>query len=126
MLLSEVSGGKVSRFDPETDLRSLSANGLQAATGYLLEMTPGQGSPAPTAVHMDRMAGLLAERDCYMAMIVPHDARYRMALSEYVTDCPPPDAQALLDRLVQCAADDRPDIARALRGIAEDPPLALS
>jgi hypothetical protein len=122
-LLAEVTSGKVSRFGPDTDVRALSPADLQAGMGYLLDMAPG--GLIPTDVHGDWLSGLLAENDSYMVLVLPHDARYRLAFGEYAADCPPPDAQAVLGRTIDCAAADRPGLADVMQATARDKRLGL-
>lgn len=121
-MLAEAANGNVSRFDPETDLRSLGSRELEPGFGYLLELPQSAGAP-PTAVQVDRLHALLCERSCFMVVISPHHSRYRAAFDDYAVDCPLPDPHRLLERAIEHAAQAHPDLAPELRELAADPRL---
>lgn len=121
-MLAEAASRNVSRFDPETDLRSLGGGELEPGFGYLLEL-PQSGGTAPTAVQVDRLHALLCERGCFMVVIAPHHSRYRAAFDDYAMDCPPPDPHRLLEHAIEHAAEAHPGLAAPLRKLAADPRL---
>lgn len=121
-MLADAASGNVSRFDPETDLRSLGSGELEPEFGYLLELPQSTGT-APTAVQVDRLHALLCERGCFMVVVAPHHSRYRAAFDDYSMDCPPPDPRQLLGCAIEHAARARADLAPVLRELAADPRL---
>jgi hypothetical protein len=108
----------VARFSPDTDLRTLTAADLEPQTGYLLELIPGSGSPPPTPAQVDRLRDYLAECECYLVLIAPHDIRYRDGFDGYVADCPLPDPREVFDQAVEYEIRHRPNQAEVLRQVA--------
>ena len=108
----------VARFSPDTDLRALTAADLAPQSGYLLELIPGSGFPPPTTAQVDRLRDHLAERECYLVLIAPHDIRYREGFDGCIADCPLPDPQKVFDQAVEHEIRHRPDQAQVLREIA--------
>lgn len=69
-LLYAVCRQGVHKLDPEARLKSLSADELKPAHGYLLEsMDPAQAAEFKS-YHVDRLADLMRERGCMMVVIV--------------------------------------------------------
>jgi hypothetical protein len=89
-MLAAATGGMVSRFGPDADLRSLTADELEQGAGYLIELMPGRYGTVPVEAEVDRLRDVLAECGCYMVVVVPNDPRYKLAFDGYITDCPPP------------------------------------
>jgi len=125
-LLAAVASEAVSRFGPETDLRSLPDSELEPGFGYLMELVPGWGNAPPLAMHIDRLRGQLTDRKCFMVLVAPHDIRYRTAFEDYIADCPLPDAQIVLDLAVEHEIRKRPDLAAALQNLGASTKLAGS
>lgn len=110
----------VARFSPDTDLRTLTAADLDAQSGYLLELLPGSTSLAPTSAQVDRLRDYLAECECYLVVVAPHDVRYRDGFDGYIADCPLPDPRQVFDQIVEYEIGRRPDKAMLLRQIARN------
>lgn len=108
----------VARFGPDTDLRALSAADLEPRWGYLHELVPG--SSVPASAEVDRLRDHLAERDCYLVLIAPHDIRYRDSFDGCIVDCPLPDPGALFQRAVEYEASRSPALGKALSQAAAD------
>jgi hypothetical protein len=110
----------VARFSPDTDLRALTSADLEPQCGYLLELNPGSGSLPPTPAHVDRLRDYLAERECYLVLVAPHDIRYRDGFDGCIADCPLPDPREVFDQTVEYEIRRRPDLEQVLRQIAAD------
>ncbi len=108
----------VARFSPDADLRKLLDANLESDCGYLLELNPGSGPVPPTPAQVDQIRDCLAERECYLVLIAPHDIRYRDAFEGYIEDCPLPDPRNVFDQAVEYEIRRRPDQEEALRHIA--------
>ena len=108
----------VARFSPDTDLRALTTADLDPESGYLLELNPGSASLPPTPAHVDRLRGYLAECECYLVVIAPHDIRYRDSFDGYIADCPLPDPQEVFDQIVGYEIGRQPDKEQVLQQIA--------
>lgn len=109
---------RVARFGPDTDLRALTAPDLEPRCGYLYELVPGSGVPAP--VDVDRLRGHLAERDCYLIIIAQHDMRYRDSFDGCIADCPLPDPGALFQQAVEYEANRSPALGTVISQTAAD------
>lgn len=120
-LLAEIAGD-VARLSPETDLRSIARDNLEHGVGYLLELATASAISLSTA-HVDRLRDLLAQCECYLVVVAPHDIRYRNAFDGYIVDCPLPDPQQVLGQAIEDEARKRPDLAEALRRAAADAKL---
>ena len=118
-LLAKVADS-VARFSQDMDLRALTAADLEPQYGYLLELSPGSGSPPPTAAQVDRLRDYLVERECYLVLIAPHDIRYRNSFDGCIADCPLPDPQEVFRQTVEYEIRHRPDQEQILRQIAAD------
>jgi hypothetical protein len=108
----------VARFSPDTDLRALTTADLDPQSGYLLELIPGSTSLAPTSAHVDRLRDYLAECECYLVVVAPHDVRYRDGFAGYIADCPLPDPRQVFDQIVEYEIGRRPDKRPRLQQIA--------
>ena len=108
----------VARFSPDTDLRTLTAADLEPQSGYLQEMNPGPGFPPLAAVQVDRLRDYLAERECYLVLIAPHDIRYRNSFDGFIADCPLPDPRDVFHQAIEYEIRRRPDQEQMLRHIA--------
>lgn len=116
----------VARFGPDTDLRALTPAGLEPQSGYLQELNPGPGSSLPTAAEVDRLREYVAERECYLVLIAPHDIRYRTSFDGYIADCPLPDPRDVLHQAIEYEIRRRPDQEQILRQIAANAQAAGS
>lgn len=105
----------VARFGPDTDLRTLTAADLQPQCGYLQELTPGSGSVLPTPDQVDQLRDRLAESECYLVLIAPHDVRYRESFEGCIADCPLPDPQEVFRLAIQYEIRHRPGREELLR-----------
>jgi hypothetical protein len=108
----------VARFSPDIDLRALTTADLDPESGYLLELNPGSASLPPTPAHVDRLRGYLAECECYLVVVAPHDIRYRDSFDGYIADCPLPDPQQVFDQIVGYEIGRQPDKEQILQQIA--------
>jgi hypothetical protein len=108
----------VARFSPDTELRTLTADDLDPQSGYLLRLNPGSASRPPTPTEVDRLRDYLAECECYLVVIAPHDIRYRDGFDGYIADCPLPDPREVFDQIVKYETDRRPDKEQVLQQIA--------
>jgi hypothetical protein len=108
----------VARFSPDTDLRALTTADLDPESGYLLELNPGSVSLPPTPAHVDRLRDYLAECECYLVVVAPHDIRYRDSFDGYIADCPLPDPQEVFDQIVGYEIGRQPDKEQVLQQIA--------
>ena len=122
-LLDELGKGDVLRLDAAADLRTLGDDDLQSGRGYLGELT--EGGAAFTENHADRLADLLARRDCYLVFVVTPDHMRSEAFHAYGLECLPPDVDALLDRHIsaQLTLTDPEDLPDRLTTLAASPEL---
>lgn len=102
----------VARFPPDADLRTLTPADFEPRYGYLHELAPSSVAPAPAEV--DRLRGHLAERDCYLVLIVQHDIRYRDSFDGCIADCPLPDPKELFQRAVEYEMSRCPALGQVL------------
>jgi hypothetical protein len=109
----------VARFSPDTNLGALTATNLEPQSGYLLELYPGRGIPAPTAAEVDLLRNYLSERECYLVLIAPHDIRYRDCFDGCIVDCPLPDARKVFDQATEYEIRRRPEHEERLRKIVD-------
>jgi hypothetical protein len=79
-LLYAVCQEGVHKLDPEARLKSLSADELEPAHGYLLESVDPAQAAEFSSYQIDRLVGLLRERGCMMVVIV--DESTTLLLSE--------------------------------------------
>lgn len=115
-LLAKLSDS-VARFGPDTDLRELTAADLEPQSGYLHELRPHSVLPAP--VQVDLLRDHLAERECYLVIIAPHDIRYRDSFEGCIADCPLPDPGEVFQRAVEYEIGRLPEQDQVLRRVAE-------
>lgn len=109
----------VARFSPDTDLRALTtAANLEPQSGYLMELILGSSPLPPTPAEVDLLQDYLAECDCYLVLIAPHDIRYRDAFEGCVADCPLPDPHTVFDQAMEYEIQRRPGQEQVLRQIA--------
>jgi hypothetical protein len=108
----------VARFGPDTDLRALTAADFEPQSGYLQELSAGPGSRLPTPDQVDRLRDYLAERECYLVLIAPHDIRYRDSFEGCIADCPLPDPQEVFRRAIEYEISRRPGQEELLRQLA--------
>lgn len=122
-LLDELARGDVSRLDAAADLRALGDDDLESGRGYLGELT--EGGAAFTENQADRLADLLARCDCYLVLIATPDHMHSEAFQVYGLECPPPDADELLDRHIsaQLTPTDPEDVQDRLTALATSPKL---
>ncbi|MGH3966002.1 MAG: hypothetical protein ACRDRY_22590 [Pseudonocardiaceae bacterium] len=85
-LLDAVTGGQISRLDPEVEVHSLRADDLKDGCGYLVEL-PTSRAAALTLMHLDRLSALLEEKSCWCVLIVGRDFSPIASISGYVADC---------------------------------------
>jgi hypothetical protein len=119
-LLAEVADEDISRFDPETDIRSLTATNLQEGAGYLLEVSQGLSVSVPTAVNADYLRGLLVKQNSFMIIVAPNHSRYRAAFDDYSADCPIPDPEELFDKAIEFEANHKTNVAQTIRDLGKD------
>jgi len=110
----------VARFSPDTDIPTRSAAHLEPHSGYLQELTPGSRVNPPTADQVDLLRDTLAERECYLVLIAPHDIRYRDSFEGCIVDCPLPKAREVFHQAIEYEIEHRPDQEQPLRQIAAD------
>src|ERR1017187_2451404 len=122
-MLADVAGEQVCRFGPDTDVNQLPDDHLQEGFGYLIELIPGWGKAVAAATNADKLQHRLAERGCFMVVIVPHDIQYQAAFEDYIADCPLPDPQQLLALAIEHEIRQRPHLAPALRDLKAASPL---
>ena len=108
----------VARFGPDTDLRALTAADLEPQSGYLLELNLSSGSLPPTPAQVDLLRDYLAERECYLVVVAPHDMRYRDGFDGCIADCPLPNPREVFDQIVEYEIQRQPGQEQALREIA--------
>ncbi|GAA2449350.1 hypothetical protein [Streptomyces macrosporus] len=125
-LLTELTGGRVSRLDPATALGTVDGEKLEKDHGYLLELPAEDlsGLPAghehhdgrearapgyPTELHLDRLSALFAERDSYGVLLVDGgDLAEHLPRGRYGVVCAPPPAAEVLDRHLRILLADAP------------------
>jgi hypothetical protein len=110
----------VARFSPNTDLHTLTAGDLKPQSGYLLPLSPGPGFLPPPPDQIELLRDYLTERECYLALIAPHDVRYHDGFDGCIADCPLPDPRELFDEAVEYEIRRRPSQELALREAAAD------
>lgn len=93
-LLDAVTGGQISRLDPEVEVYALRADDLKDGCGYLVEL-PTSRAAALTQMHLDRLSALLAEKSCWCVLIVGRDFPLAQAVAGYVTNYGPPSFEQL-------------------------------
>jgi len=108
----------VARFSPDTDLRTLTTADLESQSGYLLELNLSSGPLPPTSAQVDLLRDYLAERECYLVVVAPHDMRYRDGFAGCIADCPLPDPRGVFDQTVEYEIQRQPGQEQALREIA--------
>jgi hypothetical protein len=108
----------VARFSPNTDLCTLTAADFEPQSGYLLELNPSSGFLPPTPAQVDLRRDYLAERECYLVLIAPHDIRYRDGFEGYIADCKLPRPWEVFDQSIEYEIRRRPDREQILRQIA--------
>lgn len=121
-LLADVAE-QVCRFGPDTNVNQLADDDLEDGYGYLIDLIPGWAKPAAAATNADRLQHQLAERGCFMIVVLPHDIQYRAAFEDYVADCPTPDPGQLLTEAIEHELRQRPDAAKTLHEIRDAAPL---
>jgi hypothetical protein len=104
-LLDALTGGRVSRLDPEAKVHTLAADDLEEGCGYLVELSASRAA-ALTQMHLDRLSALLAKKTCWCVLIVGRDFSPAAAVGGYVADCSHPDVQQLLRRHLSWAIRD--------------------
>lgn len=109
---------RVARFGPDTDLRALTASDLEPQSGYLQDFNLGPHCPLPTPAQVDELRDCLAERECYLVLIAPHDVRYRDSFDGCIADCPLPDPQEVFRRAIEYEISRRPGREELLRQLA--------
>lgn len=122
-LLDEVARGEVSRLDVKADLRTIGDDDLESNHGYLGELT--EDGAAFTENQADRLADLLARCDSYLVLVVTPDHMRSEAFPVYGLECPPPNADELLDRHIsaQLTPTDPGDLQDSLTAQAASPKL---
>ena len=105
----------VARFGPDIDLRTLTAADFEPQSGYLHELSPGSVPPAPAQV--DLLRDHLAERDCYLVFIAPHDIRQRDSFDGCIADCPLPDPEEVFRQAVEYEISRLPGQEETLRQV---------
>jgi hypothetical protein len=110
----------VARFSPDTDIRTLTTADLETHSGYLQELTPGSRVLPPSADQVDLLRDYLTERECYLVLITPHDARYRDSFHSCTADCPLPEPREVFRQTIEYEVGRRPDQEQLLRQIAAD------
>jgi hypothetical protein len=122
-LLDRLAKGKVLRLDATADLCIIGEDALESGRGYLGEMA--DGGVEFTVTKADRLAELLARCDCYLVVVVTPDYVRSDAFPVYGLECPPPDADELLDRQIsaQLRLTDPEDLQDRLTVLAAEPTL---
>ncbi|MEV7788249.1 hypothetical protein AB0O72_23100 [Streptomyces sp. NPDC088106] len=122
-LLDDLGRGKVSRLDPGTDLTGLGADEedgrIARGHGYVLE-PPGER--LLDELHLDRLCGLLAEREAYAVLLALPEPGARTAdRTRYDRTHTPAAEDAVLDGHLAAELDGGPTGAReAARRLARD------
>lgn len=96
-LLDTLTGGQISRLDPEVEVHTLAADYFENGRGYLVEL-PAWRAAALTEMHLDRLSALLADKACWCVLIVGRDFSPTATVGGYLADCSHPDVQQLLRR----------------------------
>ena len=76
------------------------------------------GSVPPTPAQVDRLRDYLAERECYLVVVAPHDIRYRDGFDGCIADCPLPGPRDVFDQTVEYEIRRRPGQEQVLREVA--------
>lgn len=122
-LLDHLTGGTVSRLDPETDLRGLDGSSIGRECGYLGEVSTS--TAPPTEAQADRLADLLERQGSFCVLVaIPTPAGLRTFGAYRATSSSPPIADLLSAHLqAQLRSEDAPDAADRLIELAEEPRL---
>jgi len=120
-LLDALTGGAVSRLEPETDLRTVDENLVGSNRGSLAEMT-GPAAP-PTQAQADRLAALLARQQSFCVVVATPTPAVLRAFADYRADCASPPFTKLLRGYldVHLSADDPVGTADGLVELANRP-----
>lgn len=122
-LLDLMTGGTVSRLDPETDLRGLDEGNIGRECGYLGEIDIS--TTPPTEAQTDRFADLLERQDSFCVLVAPPTPTAIRAFGDYRANSSSPPVTEVLSAHLQAhlCSTDAPDAVDRLIDLAEDPRL---
>ena len=120
-LLDQVASGKVSRFDDELELKSLTKNDFDDGRGYVVS----HDGTSLTETRLDKLRDLLVKRKCYCVVITEPDELRTGSTNRYAFEYEPPDSSALLERCIarEVRSGDRADAEELLTEQAASPEL---
>jgi hypothetical protein len=103
-LLDELTGGKIARLGPETEIMRLDEAQVQEGHGYLAELR--DADTQPTEAQADRLSALLRERGGFCVIIAAPSHAVLSTFADYRRDCAAPSYEDLLDAHLTAAVSD--------------------
>jgi hypothetical protein len=129
-LLDAASSGQVFRLDTSQSVHLIGEDDVPAGSGQLAGLSTSDAALL-TEMHLDRLSALLANKPCWMVLVVPHDFTPQPAVAAYLAECGRAEPTEILNRHLDWAIRDAGLAADAgadadLRALAASPAVRES